>query len=271
VSSGESPELDVRVSVVVPCHQSAATIERAISSIKRQSVPPLEIIAVDDASSDATVRILGALRASLGQDFLRIIELSKNVGPSAARNTGWDAASGNLVAFLDADDAWHPRKLEVQGGYMAKHPEVSLSGHLFSFGTRPESTMVDSPIAVKISARQLLWSNRFVTPSAMLRRNLPFRFKAEQRHMEDHRLWLEIAFAGHLVTRLEAHLAVLFKPAFETSGQSADLLAMEKSELGNYRSLHRQGRIGALLYAALCVWSVAKFVRRLFIVALRKR
>ena len=73
------------------------------------------------------------------------------------------------------------------------------------------------------------------------------------------------------MARLEAELAVLFKPAFEISGQSANLLAMERAELRNYRVIRRQSRIGLPLYVMLCIWSAAKFLRRLLIVALRNR
>lgn len=271
MSSGESPERAPRVSVVVPCYQSAATIGRAIESVARQSMRALEIIVVDDGSSDDTVRVLGALRESFDDNWLRIIELGRNLGPSAARNAGWDAASGDFVAFLDADDAWNPRKLEIQSRFMFENPQVALCGHLFRLGVGPVQQIADLPEAVDISARQLLWSNRFITPSAMLRRELPFRFQIDQRHMEDHRLWLEIALAGCRVARLEAELAVLFKPAFEISGQSANLLAMERAELRNYRVIRRQSRIGLPLYVMLCIWSAAKFLRRLLIVALRNR
>ena len=266
----QNPGNIARISVVVPCYQSAATIGRAIMSVAQQRVPAFEVIAVNDGSNDGTIEVLRSLKGSFSDGCLRIVDLGQNQGPSFARNVGWNAASGDYVAFLDADDAWHPGKLEIQGRFMLEHPEVALSGHLFKLGG--EAAEINSqPIAIPVSAWQLLWRNRFVTPSVMLRRELPFRFRVGQHHMEDHRLWLEIAFAGLRVMRLEAELAVLFKPAFKISGQSANLVAMEKAELGNYRCLWRQGRIILPLYVALCIWSTAKFVRRALIVALRRR
>lgn len=94
----------VRTSVIVPCYNAEATAEHAIRSILRQTDPDLEIIAVDDGSTDETAAVL----ASMSDPRLRVIQHGSNRGISAARNSGLAAAQGAYLAFLDSDDAWEP-------------------------------------------------------------------------------------------------------------------------------------------------------------------
>ena len=103
------------VSVIIPAYNSESTITRALQSVTAQTRAPKEIIVVDDASTDNT-REIAANFASTSSIPLRVITQSSNGGPSAARNTGWDAASGDYIAFLDADDQWHPRKIRIRRG-----------------------------------------------------------------------------------------------------------------------------------------------------------
>jgi glycosyltransferase involved in cell wall biosynthesis len=264
------------VSAVIPCYRCAGTIDRAVRSIANQTLRPVELILVDDQSGDAARGALEKVKASLGPDWIKLVARDRNGGPGAARNTGWEAATQPYLAFLDADDAWHPRKIELQYQFMRRNPEVALCGHR-SRRTRslePEQVESLSAAAEEISASALLRGNRFVTPSVMLRRDLPLRFAEDRRYMEDHLLWLQIAFAGYRVVRLDAELAFLYKAPFGEGGLSADLWRMEAAELDNYKRLFRAGSIGALATLALWTWSLAKFARRLayFLVpALRNR
>jgi len=267
-SSGASPDDVAPVAVVIPCYRARATLRRALDSVLRQTVRPRELIAVDDASGDGSWEELQRIQGEIGADRLRLLRLERNQGPAAARNAGWEAAGSELVAFLDADDAWHPSKLELQARFMREHPEFALSGHLHVAGDRYADRPAGLPF-VEIGAGELLRSNRFVTPSVMLRRSLAGRFRPGQRHMEDHLLWMQLALRGHRLARIELELASLYKPQFGASGQSSDLWAMASAELANYRLLRRDGLISAPGCALLLLWSGAKFLRRLAIVAAR--
>ncbi|MFC4140311.1 MULTISPECIES: glycosyltransferase family 2 protein [unclassified Microbacterium] len=104
-----------RTSVIVPCYNAESTAARAIGSVLAQTDPDLEIIAVDDGSSDGTSAVL----EGLSDPRLRVVAHEQNRGISEARNTGLRAASGDFIAFLDADDEWEPHFLarmhEVRG------------------------------------------------------------------------------------------------------------------------------------------------------------
>jgi glycosyltransferase involved in cell wall biosynthesis len=108
------------VSVVIPTYNHAAYIREAIDSALAQTSAPLEIIVVDDGSTDDTPRIL----AEYGGRIRTIRQ--PNAGVSAARNTGIAAAAGDLIALLDSDDSWAPTKLERQIARMAVDPGVGL-------------------------------------------------------------------------------------------------------------------------------------------------
>jgi succinoglycan biosynthesis protein ExoO len=98
------------VSVAIPAFNAEATIERAIRSALSQTHPPLEVIVVDDASTDHTRDVVGRLIETWPN--LKLLSCPKNKGPSAARNAAIDIAIGPWVGVLDADDAWEPQRLE---------------------------------------------------------------------------------------------------------------------------------------------------------------
>lgn len=98
------------VSVVIPTYNRALYLSRAIQSVLAQTFRDLEIIIVDDASTDASAEVM----AGIADSRVRVLKLSKNQGAAAARNLGIDSSRGKWVAFLDSDDEWKPRKLELQ-------------------------------------------------------------------------------------------------------------------------------------------------------------
>ena len=111
----------------------------------------------------------------------------------------------------------------------------------------------------------MILSNRFVTPSAMLRRDLVQRYAERQRHMEDHMLWMNIICSGGRVVKLPAELAAIYKASYGVTGLSAQFWAMEQGELGNFRRLYHENFIKTYQFAALSIYSGLKYVRRLFI------
>lgn len=115
----------MRVSVVIPTYDRASLVQRALRSVLAQTVPPHEIIVVDDGSSDGTSEILHQefseiAEASGGKGFR--VETQENRGVSAARNSGISVATGDWIALLDSDDEWLPTKLERQLAALAEAP-----------------------------------------------------------------------------------------------------------------------------------------------------
>ena len=261
------------VSVVIPCYRCAQTIARAVESIVAQTLIPAEVILVEDGSQDGTLDCLEALVAAHKAGWIRIVALPKNRGAANARNAGWELASQPYLAFLDADDAWHPRKIELQCGYMSTHLEVALCGHGHERLDTPEVPRRDIHgfSAQPISKLSLLLSNRFLAPTVvMIRREVPYRFLPDRRHVDDHLLWLQLVYHGFSFVRLSAKLAFTYKAPYGESGLSSQLWQMEKAELDNYWILRRDGCIGILTAFGISAYSFAKFLRRLLIVCLRR-
>jgi teichuronic acid biosynthesis glycosyltransferase TuaG len=262
----------VPVSVVMPCFRCARSVAEAVRSVREQTASPLELIAVDDASDDETHEVLRALQRTCGDEWLRVIRLERNRGAAAARNAGWEAARGEYVAFLDADDSWHPRKIEIQYAWMAANPAVRVSAHdsaLFPRGQAP-AEVPEQPTVRFPSPHSYLFTNPFITPAVMLRRDLPHRFREGRRYMEDHLLWQTLALSGERIAVLQAPLAMIHKAPYGAGGLSADLLAMERGELANYWVLRGERLISLPAALALSVFSLMKFIRRLAVVAVRR-
>lgn len=109
------------VSCVVPVFNGEATLAETLQSILQQTYPHLEILVVDDGSTDGTSSILESFAG-------KIKRMSQpHAGPAAARNLAIRAAQGDLIAFLDADDLWHADKIRWQTEYLLEHPELQVS------------------------------------------------------------------------------------------------------------------------------------------------
>lgn len=116
----------MKISVVIPTFNSAAVIGPTIESVLCQTRAPDEILVLDDGSTDETLSILHSYKAKVS------VLQQQNCGVANARNVLCRQASGDIVAFLDHDDLWHPRYLEVQSRSCQAHPEgvAFFTGHV---------------------------------------------------------------------------------------------------------------------------------------------
>ena len=262
------------ISVVIPCFNSAATIERALRSVEHQTTKPHEVLVVDDASSDNTVTIIEqyARTSSLN---IRMIKQSMNGGPSVARNAAWNDAASEFIAFLDADDQWHPQKLELQLGAMLANPTCVMSFHNHVFGSSEQfETLTFLPTSSHATLRDYLVRNRSATPTVMLRTALSERFSSTKRYAEDYLLWMTIIAQHGNALHVHATLAHCSNPGYGGSGQSGRLWKMERSELSGFVSLWRSGALSLPTLVAVSIWSITKYLLRLFdtfLIPIRRR
>lgn len=170
------------VSVVLPTYNRATTLPRAVGSVLTQSYTNLELIVVDDGSTDETQKIL----ASIDDGRLRHLPLGKRSGAATARNAGIAAASGDLIAFQDSDDEWLPAKLAAQVELMeASGPEVGWVGarHKVIVGGEGQDVGPDLLIAGRDHLPDLLDGRAFVTPNWLVRRDALQRVGAFREDM----------------------------------------------------------------------------------------
>ncbi len=108
------------VSVIIPAYNGEKYLAEAIENVTNQDYQPLEIILIDDGSTDKTAEIAAEFKNSI-----RYIS-QQNSGPAAARNRGISMANGDVIAFLDVDDLWSDDKLKLQADYLANNPSVEI-------------------------------------------------------------------------------------------------------------------------------------------------
>jgi glycosyltransferase involved in cell wall biosynthesis len=119
---------DELVSVVIPAHNAEAYLDAAIDSVAAQTHDRVEIIVVDDASTDRTAAVAARYGGRLRY------ELQSHRGSAAARNRGARLATGPYLAFLDADDVWEPEKLAIQLAAFGADPSLDIVfGHVVQF------------------------------------------------------------------------------------------------------------------------------------------
>jgi glycosyltransferase involved in cell wall biosynthesis len=206
---------------------------------------------------------------------IRMIKQTANGGPSVARNAAWSVATGDFVAFLDADDQWHPQKIELQLSAMLKNPTIVMSFHDHLFGSSEHfDTLPFAPITSQATLHNYLLRNRSATPTVMLRRALTERFSSTKRYAEDYLLWMTIIAHHGSALHIHATLAHCSNPGYGGSGQSGRLWKMERSELSGFVSLWRSGALSLPTLVAVSVWSIAKYLLRLFdtfLIPIRRR
>lgn len=138
-----------RISVIIPAYNAAETIGKAIDSILVQSYPAHEIIVVDDGSEDAT----GESVQAYGDKVTYIRQV--NAGPSAARNKGVQQASGEWIAFLDADDWYLPDRLRIHAEMIRDNTKLDFLVASFDY-VSPQGQMINPSIAATVFGKQLL-------------------------------------------------------------------------------------------------------------------
>ncbi|MDB2408064.1 glycosyltransferase [Jannaschia sp.] len=190
---------DPVLSVVMPVRDGARHIGAALDSIATQSLPGIEIIVVDDGSTDETAQIVAARAAA--SDSVHLIQQA-NAGVSAARNRGIAAARADLVGFLDADDLWHPDKAARQIETLREMPGIVLTYTGFRIVDMDGTDLLErsSPPAGQLPLAQLMHRNVIHTSSVIVRAKALQAacregacFDAGLRCFEDFDLWCRIA------------------------------------------------------------------------------
>lgn len=184
------------VSLIIPAYRAAGTIARALDSVLGQTRRPTEILVIDDGSPDdlaAAVQPYGSL--------VRLLR-KPNGGAASARNFGLDHATGELVAFLDADDYWEPTKLEGQLALFAAHPGLGLAcGRWYT--QEPDAARVAPPppadldfdrVIVPTGREAFTVATKMWTSTILVRRDVigDRRFTPGLEPAEDRDLWVRL-------------------------------------------------------------------------------
>ena len=245
----KSPE----VSVILPTYNRAWILKEAIDSVLAQDFKDFELIVVDDGSTDDTGQILD----SYDQDLMVLHQ--SNRGVSAARNRGIDAAAGRLIAFLDSDDLWLPRKLTTQVNFFNSNPAAVIN--------QTEEIWIRNGIRVNPRTRHHKFSGMIfekslalclVSPSAVMMRRSLFDevglFDEDLPACEDYDLWLRLSW------RYYVHL--IETPLIIKRGGHTDQLSkapgLDKFRIQSLKKIIERGQLDDNSYQAAVQTILAK-------------
>lgn len=229
-------------SVVIPCYNRSGIVGEAIRSALAQTLPPREVIVVDDGSTDGS--------ADVAESFgppVKVIR-TPNRGPSSARNTGIAEARGDWIAFLDSDDVWLPEKLALQRDAAKAYPDAALIFCDTAVYEGPAATMASrfalGGIYGSEVARQgpflefdrslftkMLTQSRVITSAVLVRRELADAgFPVGLEPAEDWALWLDLALR-HRFSAVDQVLVKMFRIGDNISLQTGRLVRFHLAAL----------------------------------------
>lgn len=195
-----------QVSTIIPCFNGAAFVGRAIASALSQEGVDVEVIVVDDGSTDGSAARLRPLVAR--EPRLRLHELGTNQGAAEARNAGMRLATGRYLAFLDADDGWRPRKLARQiDALQARGAALAYTG--VEVRDAQGRTLARRRVPRRVSAEQLLVHNVIATSSVLIDRTrvAPFRMPP-LRLRQDLATWHALLSRGVVAAGIDEALTI---------------------------------------------------------------
>jgi glycosyltransferase involved in cell wall biosynthesis len=237
-----------KCSIIIPTYNCIVFLGHAIDSVRLQGIDDIEIIVVDDGSTDGTDTWLR--REARHEPRLRVLE-SGNKGPSFARNLGITEARSNLVAFLDADDFWWPKKLARQLAFHAANPQatfsftdyqhVDISGRVhgtcfeywkprFHVGSGAQFSTIRAAEQVLLACNLVGTSTVVATRESLLEVN---GFDASLNSAGDWDLWLRLAGRAPVAVSSAVTMNYLMRPNSITRNMGARISAM-KTILARY-------------------------------------
>lgn len=184
------------ISVIIPAYKAARTIERALASVAAQTLKPGEVIVVDDGSEDGTFEAAQSFKEKLNDVDLKVIK-QQNLGAGSARNRAVGEASGEWLAFLDADDEWLPEKLSISMKAIKDHG-LDLFAHNYLALNSGKETVVDCAARYSATANPYsgLYRKGFLATSTVVVRSNAVReaggFDESLATAQDFDLWLKI-------------------------------------------------------------------------------
>jgi glycosyltransferase involved in cell wall biosynthesis len=235
------------ISIVIPCYNYASYLSEAIQSGLDQTYQPIEVIVVDDGSTDDTAKVAKSFAPKVRYHY------QDNAGPSAARNTGAGLAKGNYIVFLDADDVLKPEYVAECLAHLGKHPQARyVYTQMVLFGRQSETTTYP-----EYDVASMRWGN-YIHASALLPRELVIAYPydpAMRDGWEDWDFYLTLADQGIAGVLLNKPLLRYRKHA--TGGSREDSIQGKKRRKMLMTMIDRHPGLypaGAKLYVFAKLW-----------------
>ncbi len=261
-----------KVSVIIPYYNRGDKIARALDSVVNQAYKDMEVILVNDGSTDGGAEVVESYMRSHPEVKFQHLQ-QENSGPSKARNAGIKKARGEYVAFLDSDDSWEPEKLKIQAAFMDKNRDMVITGTNYKILTPGGKSIIKYDLEDKFTEAgfyRMLFKFFFCLSTVIVRRESLLRegllFDENKRHAEDHLLFLQI-IRRHRGGRLSLPLACQYKFEYGEDGLSKNLRQLKIQELKNFKRLYEENKsskktMGIFLYMLVVGYAYLKHLKR---------
>ena len=214
----------MKISVLIPCYNAEKFIQRSIDSVLSQSYSELELVIVDDGSTDNTAKIINSYEDSR----IKLISLGSNLGIVNALNIGLNACRGIYIARMDADDICLEDRLALQSYYLNNNTEVvAVGSSVINFNEAGQQVEINYPKDhFSILLNLMLFERSICHPSVMFRANViekGVKYKVEHNLCEDYDLWFQLSRVGKLAN-IERPLLKYFRGGSQSSIQQKELM-----------------------------------------------
>lgn len=248
------------VSIIVPVYNAREYIGQTIEMVRRQTYTDWELILIDDASSDDSVRIIQKVLRDSQEKRIRLICKEKNEGAARARNTGISYAQGRYVAYLDADDVWKTDKLEKELCFM-QEKNAGFVFTAYEFGDeRAQGTgrivHVPSTLHYKEAlSRTVIFTTTVLFDTEKIPKDL---IRMPEVASEDTATWWQILKKGYTAYGLDEVTAIYRRPAHSLSSNKVTAI---KRIWNLYRNVEHLNFIQSAWY--FCFWALRATLRRI--------
>lgn len=204
-------------SIILPTYNDLENLKNSIKSIDRQTYKNFELLIVNDGSNDDTKTYLSKLNFS----YLKVINLQKNSGPAYSRNVAILNSSGKWLCFIDSDDFWFKRKLEVLKNNIHKKPNYEVFCHDLilknKFSTK-KTNLFSGPLSANqeykdllISGNKLLLSGTCVKNQFIIENKIKFNSGKKYLSVEDYDFWLNLSYKGTKFSFIKEFLGIYLR------------------------------------------------------------
>lgn len=247
-------------SVIVPYYNSSRWLSTLRESISSNSEYILEVIIVDDLSSEDEFK---EVKIFCDNNGFKLIRSPVNGGPAIARNSGAKIARGTYLAFHDADDIWLPNRLEFLNCVFDSRGEIDFLVNVYGYD-RPLEKSVD-PLVVQAKSRLSLVLKSYLQPSCfVVKREKFFEFSRDFRHSEDFAYQLELLSRGTTLFICQSPLTVLGRPQGTDGGLSGQRFKMRLGEIRAYTQFCLQKWYRTPVLPLFVCYSITKHLTRSF-------
>lgn len=237
------------ISVIMPNYNGEKYLAEAISSVLAQSYKNLELIIVDDCSSDKSLEVA----RSFSDERVKVFRNEKNCGAAVSRNAAIKKASGKWLAFLDGDDIWNENKLLLQLGFMQNESAAFSFTDYYVKSTSKKELALYSPAKCAYGYKEILKHNAIGCSTVILNREVLGEVYMPENAIlrEDFACWLEILKTGVNAVKFSEPLTT-----YRVSGGSvsANKLKMAKYQWNVYKNVEKLGFFASVYY--LACWAV---------------